>query len=341
MRLKKFYRALAIGLASAMLFTAFPFAEEAGTADVAVEETAGEEAAAETDQNEKPKLTETVVRDDAALGIHFEITPEMDEMGLALYRTPVSRLNAIGELNIVFDKAFFGAILVVPKALFENGDKTMEDTYREQNPEYSYRKDEFENYVYFYIDCFDNLKLEDLEEEQVEKILACKPYYDEFLNSISYFTVVPEESKLTFDTVNMDGEQVTDSILGEKDVTILNVWATYCNPCINEMPDLAAWEKELPENVQILYWCSDVPSPAEGPEVELANTIVDTAGINRKNVLYYTQGSFSAIRPMITAVPTTFFIDREGNILDQTVVGAYVDRYKQTLMQLLAQILGN
>lgn len=50
----------------------------------------------------------------------------------------------------------------------------------------------------------------------------------------------------SFTSVDKDGNEVSESIFADKDVTVVNVWATFCQPCIQEMPELAAWAEELP-----------------------------------------------------------------------------------------------
>ena len=51
-----------------------------------------------------------------------------------------------------------------------------------------------------------------------------------------------------FSTTDMDGNKVTNDTFADYDLTVVNFWATYCNPCIDELPELAEWKKELPDN---------------------------------------------------------------------------------------------
>ena len=61
-----------------------------------------------------------------------------------------------------------------------------------------------------------------------------------------------------FTTEDLDGNEVTESILKDKDVTMINIWGTFCPPCIEEMPELAKLSASLPENAQIIGILCDV-----------------------------------------------------------------------------------
>lgn len=56
----------------------------------------------------------------------------------------------------------------------------------------------------------------------------------------------------SFQAVTLDGGTFTQADIAGKDVTIINFWGTFCAPCIAEMPDLAAFAKALPDNVQLI-----------------------------------------------------------------------------------------
>lgn len=55
-----------------------------------------------------------------------------------------------------------------------------------------------------------------------------------------------------FSTTDLEGNTVTNDIFSQADLTVVNFWGTFCNPCINEMPELAKWNEEMPDNVQML-----------------------------------------------------------------------------------------
>lgn len=150
----------------------------------------------------------------------------------------------------------------------------------------------------------------------------------------------------SFTSVDMDGLEVSDALFANKDVTVVNVWATFCGPCIEEMPELAAWADDMPDNVQIIGIVIDTP-PA-GTEADdaietwggdpenlaIAKRICDESGVNYINVL--ANGSVMENFENVVAVPTTFIVDSSGNLICSPFVGADVEGYKQAVEDYLA-----
>ena len=147
-----------------------------------------------------------------------------------------------------------------------------------------------------------------------------------------------------FVSEDLDGNEVNRSVFGDKDLTVLNVWATFCNPCIAEMPDLAAWSDELPGNVQIVGVVIDAP-PAAGSgdkvwggdagNIELAKDICSETGVSYTNIL--ASDSVMEAFADVEAVPTTFILDKEGKLVCRPIVGADVDAYKKAVEEYLAK----
>ena len=77
----------------------------------------------------------------------------------------------------------------------------------------------------------------------------------------------------SFTAYTLDGGTFRGRDIASKDLTVINFWGTFCSPCIAEMPDLAAFEKSLPDNVQLITICVD----AQGNE-ETAKFLLDQAG---------------------------------------------------------------
>lgn len=145
-----------------------------------------------------------------------------------------------------------------------------------------------------------------------------------------------EASALTefpeFSTTDLEGNAVDNSIFAEADITVVNFWGTYCPPCIREMPDLAKWSDEMPDNVQIIGIVVDADS-TDSEEFSKAVELVNDAGIRYPNLLA-DQGMADIFNELI-GVPTTYFIDSEGKILCEPVTGAYIDQYKSNVEELL------
>lgn len=129
-----------------------------------------------------------------------------------------------------------------------------------------------------------------------------------------------------FTATDLDGNTVTESIFSEKDLTVLNIWGTFCGPCIGEMPELGEWAKEMPDNVQILGLIIDINGEDDTEHRDLAVDITQKAGADFTNLI--ANADFAPILREVIGVPTTLFIDGDGNIVGDPIVGADVNGYK-------------
>lgn len=131
----------------------------------------------------------------------------------------------------------------------------------------------------------------------------------------------PAESPATpivFEATDLEGNSVSSDIFAQSQLTMLNVWATYCNPCLSEMPGLGELAAEYDtEEVQIIGIVSDV---LEGGDQELVESLVQQTGANYTHLLL-NESIYYALLTDVSAVPTTFFLDEDGTIID-TVIGA-------------------
>lgn len=119
----------------------------------------------------------------------------------------------------------------------------------------------------------------------------------------------------SFTATDLEGNGVDQSMLEGYDLTMVNVWATFCGPCIKEMPDLGELAAEYREKgVQIVGLVSDTlnsDGTLSDSQVELARDIVDQTGADYPHLL--PSPDLFGILSQISAVPTTFFVDSEGN----------------------------
>ncbi|MFI3174868.1 MAG: TlpA disulfide reductase family protein [Bacillota bacterium] len=112
--------------------------------------------------------------------------------------------------------------------------------------------------------------------------------------------------EVTFQTKTVYDEEITSDIFSEYDMTVMNVWATWCGPCVNEMPDLQEVYENLPENVNFISLCTDgVNSNSE------ARTILEESGATFASLLP-DESLNTGLLPAISAYPTTLFIDKWG-----------------------------
>lgn len=129
----------------------------------------------------------------------------------------------------------------------------------------------------------------------------------------------------SFTATDLEGNEIDQSILEGTPLTMVNVWATYCGPCKEEMPALAQLSKDYADQgVQIIGLVSDVlnsDGTVNQTQVDTAAALAEEAGVDYVNMIpseYLTQNVLS----QIYAVPTTFFVDENGNQVGSVYMGA-------------------
>jgi len=131
---------------------------------------------------------------------------------------------------------------------------------------------------------------------------------------------VDEPVKLfgVFNSQTLEGEEVTEEIFANADLTMVNIWGTFCGPCISEMPDLGEISREYADKgFQIVGMLCDVMEPGDETALEIVGeTKADYTHIIASedltmNVLQY-----------VSSVPTTVFVDKEGNLVGEVYAGA-------------------
>lgn len=128
----------------------------------------------------------------------------------------------------------------------------------------------------------------------------------------------PPAQSIHFEGKDLEGNPVTSKIFSQSKLTMVNVWATYCNPCLREMPDLGELAAEYgKQEFQIIGIVSDV---LEGEDQSLAESLIRQTGADYTHLLL-NESIYNALLTDVSGVPTTFFVDEKGNVLD-VVVGA-------------------
>jgi len=123
-----------------------------------------------------------------------------------------------------------------------------------------------------------------------------------------------------FDASLLDGTAVSaDELFDGKDVTIVNCWATWCGPCLEEMDAVAAFAKTLPDNVQLVTFCVDGTQHTED-----CAQILEDAGFEGP-ALIDADGDFKALLTRMQYVPTTLFVDKMGHLVCDSLIGAPSD----------------
>ena len=137
-----------------------------------------------------------------------------------------------------------------------------------------------------------------------------------------------------YESADLEGNPLrSKAIFSEAKVTMINLWATWCKPCLSELPELGRMAKEFEEQgCQIIGVCMD----ANTPELrELALSQLRDAGADYLNLMAedYVYDVFP-----LTAYPTTVFVDREGVVLLKPIVGVQTDAYREALAEALSLV---
>lgn len=143
-----------------------------------------------------------------------------------------------------------------------------------------------------------------------------------------------QEPTVVFEAQDMEGNTVTSDIFGQSRLTMINVWATYCNPCLQEMPELGELAAEYDaEEFQIIGIVSDV---IEGTDQTQAESLVQQTGANYPHLLL-NESIYYALLTDMSGVPTTFFIDENGVVLGRVIGAKEKSVWEEIINGLLAE----
>lgn len=143
-----------------------------------------------------------------------------------------------------------------------------------------------------------------------------------------------------FKTVTLDGEEVDQDIFSDYDLTMINVWATFCSPCLREMPDLGEIHEEYKDKgVQIVGIVSDVldsNGKLVQSQLDTAREIVEETGAGYTHLLPNYDLMMAKLKD-VSVVPTTFFVDKDGNLVGEDQLGS---KSKEDWIKLIDKYLG-
>jgi len=111
-----------------------------------------------------------------------------------------------------------------------------------------------------------------------------------------------------FTAVTTDGEEVDQEIFAQADLTMVNIWGTFCGPCIYEMPDLGEIAREYEgTGFQIVGIVTDAYEPGD----ETVEEILEVTGADYTHLLL-SMDLYNNYLSSVQVVPTTIFVDGEG-----------------------------
>ena len=271
--------------------------------------------------------------------------PKTAEEALALHKELLERENALLSENAeLWEKVFMAA------------DKGM--TLQEDGKNYGDflldtiegAKDQFTDEEY------EMLKESATEISNIEnKLTELENKYPEIMQeSIDGDMSVPAGSDMTnppddgsmqkfpaFEGKDLDGNPVkSDELFSANAVTVVNFWFTTCNPCVGELAELDALNKELAEKGGSLIGVNTFTLDGDEAAISEAKDVLAKKGATYQNVYFDSDGEAGKFTTNIFAYPTTYVVDRSGNIVGEPIVGAITEKKQaETLQKLIEQAL--
>ena len=144
-----------------------------------------------------------------------------------------------------------------------------------------------------------------------------------------------------FEGKDLDGNTVkSDELFSANAVTVVNFWFTTCNPCVGELSDLDALNKELAEKGGSLIGVNTFTLDGDEAAISEAKDVLAKKGATYQNVYFDSDGEAGKFTTNIFAYPTTYVVDRSGNIVGEPIVGAITEKKQaETLQKLIEQTL--
>lgn len=142
---------------------------------------------------------------------------------------------------------------------------------------------------------------------------------------------------LTFEANTIDGEALTSDCFSESRLTMINVWATYCNPCLSEMPDLgeiaASYDSE---EFQMIGIISDVAEGAAEDDINNAKDLIEQTSANYPHLLL-NESLYANLVGGVSSVPTTFFVNQKGETLGYVIGAQSKENWEGIINDLLSK----
>ena len=161
----------------------------------------------------------------------------------------------------------------------------------------------------------------------------------------SDMTTPPDDGSMqkfpAFEGKDLDGNTVkSDELFSANAVTVVNFWFTTCNPCVGELTELDALNKELAEKGGSLIGVNTFTLDGDEAAISEAKDVLAKKGATYQNVYFDSDGEAGKFTTNIFAYPTTYVVDRSGNIVGEPIVGAITEKKQaETLQKLIEQAL--
>ena len=271
--------------------------------------------------------------------------PKTAEEALALHKELLERENALLSENAeLWEKVFMAADkgMTMQEDGKNYGDFLLDtvEAAKEQftDKEYAWLKESATE-----ISNIEN-KLTELEEKYPE-IMQKSMDGDMSVPAGSDTSTPPDDGSMqkfpAFEGKDLDGNTVkSDELFSGNTVTVVNFWFTTCNPCVGELAELDALNKELAEKGGSLIGVNTFTLDGDEAAISEAKDVLAKKGATYQNVYFDSDGEAGKFTTNIFAYPTTYVVDRSGNIVGDPIVGAITEKKQaETLQKLIEQAL--
>ena len=271
--------------------------------------------------------------------------PKTAEEALALHKELLERENALLSENAeLWEKVFMAADkgMTMQEDGKNYGDFLLDtvEAAKEQftDKEYAWLKESATE-----ISNIEN-KLTELEEKYPE-IMQKSMDGDMSMPAGSDTSTPPDDGSMqkfpAFEGKDLDGNTVkSDELFSGNAVTVVNFWFTTCNPCVGELAELDALNEELAEKGGSLIGVNTFTLDGDEAAISEAKDVLAKKGATYQNVYFDSDGEAGKFTTNIFAYPTTYVVDRSGNIVGEPIVGAITEKKQaETLQKLIEQAL--
>lgn len=271
--------------------------------------------------------------------------PKNAEKALALHKELLERENAIlSENTELWEKVFMAADkgMTMQEDGKNYGDFLLDtvEAAKEQftDKEYAWLKESATE-----ISKIEN-RLTELEEKYPE-IMQKSMDGDMSMPAGSDTSNPPDDGSMqkfpAFEGKDLDGNTVkSDELFSGNTVTVVNFWFTTCNPCVGDLAELDALNKELAEKGGSLIGINTFTLDGDEAAISEAKDVLAKKGATYQNVYFDSDGEAGKFTTNIFAYPTTYVVDRSDNIVGEPIVGAITEKKQaETLQKLIDQAL--
>ena len=145
----------------------------------------------------------------------------------------------------------------------------------------------------------------------------------------------------SFEGKDLDGNEVkSDELFSANAVTVVNFWFTTCSPCVGELGELDALNKELADKGGALIGVNAFTLDGDETAIADAKDVLAKKGATYQNVYFDSSSPAGTFTSNIFAFPTTYVVDRNGNIVGEPIVGAITEKnQEETLQSLIDQAI--